>query len=138
MINKRRFEFVFLLVIVLVGSAFGAFAQQEVLSSFCQFQLTENQRQANRTFTQGFRVSINKDGRVNEVKRILGKEEWVATDRAEDCFAQWKFRGFDEGRTFVVYFSWEHGVGWTQMIISGGGYSQITRIGNSDPCPGND
>lgn len=134
----RRFDFVCLLAIVLIGSASAAFAQQEVLSSFCQFQLTEMQRQANFTFTQGYRIKIDKEGRVNEVKRVLGKEEWVAIDKAKACFAKWKFTGFDEGRAFVVFFSWKHGVGWTGMNISGGGFSQNVVNGDYNPCPEKD
>lgn len=130
-----HFKILGLTALLLIGSASASYGQKEVLSSFCKFPLTDGQMQANFTFTQGYRIKIDKEGRVAKVDRILGKEEWVSIDKAKACFANWKFTGFDDGRAFVVFFSWKHGIGWTGMTISGGDFSQRVLSGDSEPCP---
>lgn len=105
-------------------------AQKEVLSSFCQLSLSEELMQSNISFTEGFTFKIDKNGKPIDIKRTLGK--YVEEEQVKSCLDNWKFSGFVENSRFSVYFSWKHGVGWTQMRITNKDFSQVVVNGASD------
>lgn len=121
----------FILVLAVVGlcNVREVSGQKDVLSSFCKFPLTEQQMQANLTFTQGYTFKIDKAGKASVVKRILGRDAWVTDDKAIACFEQWRFTGFEEGQRFTVYFAWVHAEGWTRMTIRTKNFSQVVIDG---------
>lgn len=107
-------------------------AQKEVLSSFCRLSLSEELKQSNISFTDGFTFRLDKDGKPIDVKRTLGK--YVEEEQVKSCLDNWKFSGFAENSRVSVYFSWKHGVGWTQMRITSKDFSQVVVAGNKS-CP---
>ena len=107
-------------------------AQKEVLSSFCRLALSEELKQSNVSFTDGFTFKLDKDGKPIDIKRTLGK--YVEEEQVRTCLDNWKFSGFSENSRVSVYFSWKHGVGWTQMRITSRNFSQIV-VNGSKSCP---
>jgi hypothetical protein len=90
----------------------------------CNFQLDDAYMQANLSFTQMYRITLDSNGAPNNVVRILGKEAYVPDEVANACIKNWKFNGFSEGMRFVVSFRWDHGIGWTNASVVGNGFSQ--------------
>jgi hypothetical protein len=102
-------------------------AQKEVLSSFCHLSLSDDLKHSNTSFTDGFTFKIDQNGKPFDIKRVLGK--YVDESEVKSCLENWKLSGFAENSRFSVYFSWKHGVGWTQMRISGKDFSQVVVNG---------
>lgn len=107
-------------------------AQRDVLSSFCQLTLSEDLKQSNLSFSEGFTFKIDKDGRPSVVERVLGK--YINEEEVKSCLKNWKFSGFLENTRFSVYFTWKHGVGWTKMRIRSKDFSQVV-VNGSKSCP---
>ena len=103
-------------------------AQKQVLSSFCQLSLSEDLKQSNLSFTDGFTFKLDKHGRPVGVKRTLGK--YVKEEQVRSCLDNWKFSGFAENSRVSVYFSWKHGVGWTQMRITSKDFARVVVVGS--------
>lgn len=124
-----------LLTSVLFVGPLVTFGQKEVLFSFCKFTLTNSQVQSNLSFTQMYTYKLSKDGKPVNLHR-LGKDIYVSDESAAACFANWKFSGFSEGDRIVVFFRWEHGIGWTRMGISSKDFSQSVINGDGTCAKG--
>lgn len=120
------------LIAFLSINAISVNAQKEVLSSFCQLSLSEELKQSNISFTDGFTFKLDKNGKPFDIERTLGK--YVEEEQVKSCLDSWKFSGFAENSRVSVYFSWKHGVGWTQMRITSKDFSQVI-VNGSKSCP---
>jgi hypothetical protein len=103
-------------------------AQKKVLSSFCQLSLSDELMQSNISFMEGFSFKVDKNGKSIDVKRILGK--YVDEEQVSNCLTKWQFSGFAENSRVSVYFSWKHGLGWTQMKIISKDFSEVVTNGS--------
>ncbi len=104
-------------------------AQKEALLSFCQLSLSEQRKQANLSFTDGFVFKVDKNGKPAEIRRIFGK--WVDDQEVSSCVSNWQFSGFEEDRRVIVTFGWKHGVGWAGMRVVSKDFSQVVRNGRA-------
>lgn len=107
-------------------------AQKEVLSSFCRPSLSDELKQSNTSFTEGFRFKIDQNGKPFDIKRVSGK--FVNEEQVRSCLENWKLSGFAENTRFSVYFAWKHGVGWVHMKILSKDFSQVV-VNGSKACP---
>lgn len=107
-------------------------AQREVLLSFCQLSLSEELKQSNVSFTDGFTFKIDKNGKPIDIKRTLGK--YVKEEQVKSCLDNWKFSGFAENSRVSVYFTWKHGVGWIQMRVISKDFAQVV-VNGDEACP---
>lgn len=96
----------------------------EPLVSFCQFPMSREIMQANLGFREIISFQVDGDGRPFAIKKILGK--YLSEDAVRQCISKWSFAGAESNSRFTVSFSWEHGVGWTRMRITGKNFSQVT------------
>lgn len=115
------------LVVCLSFSVRSVNAQKEALSSFCQLSLSDELKQSNISFTDGFTFRIDNNGTPLKLTRILGK--YTDNAQVKSCLNNWRFSGFGENSRFSVYFSWKHGIGWTQMRITSKDFTQIMVTG---------
>jgi hypothetical protein len=107
-------------------------AQKEVLSSFCQLSLSEERKQSNLSFTDGFRFKVDRNGRAFDIKRVSGR--FVNEEQVKSCLENWKLSGFAENSLFSVFFAWKHGIGWIHMKIISKDFSQVV-VNGSKACP---
>lgn len=117
---------------ILVFAVSGSPAQTKKAVQFtvCELTLSENQKQANLSFTDGFVFMVNSNGSLDYVGRNIGNH--VSEDEVRSCVTDWKFSGFPTQSKVRLYFGWEHGVGWTQMEIQTKLFSQkISFTGKS-------
>jgi hypothetical protein len=120
------------LVAFLSVGAISADAQKEVLSSFCRPSLSDELKQSNTSFTEGFRFKIDRNGKPFDIKRVSGK--FVDEEQVKSCLENWKLSGFAENSLFSVFFAWKHGIGWIHMKILSKDFSQVV-VNGSKACP---
>jgi hypothetical protein len=127
---KIVFVICFLITFPLIVNCQASQAKKEVLSSFCQLSLSEYLRQANLSFTDSYVFKIDVGGKPVEIRNSRSK--YTNEEEAVSCISTWKFSGIAPNSVFHVYFSWKHGVGWTQMEIKGKEFSQKTILADRD------
>ena len=105
---------------------------KEILSSFCNLQIEDNVKHGNNTFTEFYYFEIDEEGKPKNVRER--KAKFTHVQEVRDCLTKWKLNGFSQDSIFRVEFSWEHGLGWTQMRIINKEYSQ-TVLNGDKACP---
>lgn len=105
---------------------------QRVEIAFCQFLLSDDLKQSNTSFTVSYSFRVDENGRPIDIKRVLGKD--LFDDQAASCLSEWKFSGITSRSLLVAAFRWEHGIGWSDLTVTGTGFNQIIKL-KGERCP---
>ena len=81
----------------------------------CDVAVPPSVMQANVTFNVIFTLDLDSEGRPTKIKPI--RNDYLPSEPFERCFALWALPA--KNRQVAVAFRWQHGVGWTQVVISG-------------------
>jgi len=81
----------------------------------CDVAPSPSVMQANVTFNVIFTLDLDSEGCPTKIKAI--RNDYLPNEPFERCFAQWALPA--KNRQVAVVFRWQHGVGWTDLIISG-------------------
>lgn len=100
--------------------------------SFCNFALSDSVKTGNASFNVIYSFDRGEDGRPIRVTKIF--DDYIGEDRVSDCLSDWHFEGIKKGTHMIASFRWQHGVGWTEVGASGGGFSQKIKI-TGERCP---
>ena len=110
----------------------GVTKNPEMEISFCQFKLGRDLKEAHASFTVGYAFKLGADGKPRNVRKLLGDE--LSVEQAAECIAKWQFRNAAPNSLVTAYFRWDHGVGWTELKVSGKNFSQTIKI-EGERCP---
>ena len=127
----------FVLVLFLTPTAHnGLLYKSEDLPSvevtFCNFQLPASIKRANASFYVSYSFVINESGNPEKITKI--RNDYVDDNEVSSCLESWAIRGVQRGTTIVAIFRWEHGRGWVDLSIAGGGLNQKIKL-TGDRCP---
>ena len=123
------------LAFIVLGALTFANQEREKLSAqitFCNFVLSDSVKVGNESFNVIYSFNIGEEGRPTQISRIL--DDYVGEARVSDCLSNWRFEGIKKGSHMIASFRWQHGVGWSEVGTSGGGFSQKMKI-TGERCP---
>src|SRR5215475_6963509 len=89
--------------------------KRSLLSSFCQFSLSEQLIQTNISFSEIYTFTLSENGKALGIKRVSG--EHLDLKEVTRCINRWEFFGFAPRSRVTVSFTWRHAVGWTEMKV---------------------
>jgi hypothetical protein len=107
--------------------------RKSLLSSFCQFSLSEQLIQTSISFSEVYTFTLDENGKARGIKRVSG--DYVDLQEVTGCINRWEFSGFAPKSRVTVSFTWRHAVGWIEMKVISKDFTQTTLL-NGDPCPG--
>jgi len=87
---------------------------------FCDFHVPEDVARANASFTVVYSVEVNGEGRATSVRRA--KNDFLQDEPFVSCLINWNLPVRNE--RVAVALTWKHGIGWTDVNISGQGVDQ--------------
>jgi len=121
--------------VVLMTLAFMINAPRQTVTSevvFCNFALPPEVKVAHSTFSVVYSFEVNEEGHPSKITKI--KDEHVGEATVTACLSGWRFQGTRKGAHMAVMFQWQHGEGWTEISITGAGFSQTIKVGG-ERCP---
>lgn len=81
----------------------------------CDVPVSSSVMQANATFNVVYTLDLDAEGRPTKIKPI--RNDFLPSEPFQRCFAQWVLPA--KNRLVTVVFRWQHGVGWTDVVIVG-------------------
>jgi hypothetical protein len=125
---KNTFSIFCILLLIQIASGFH-YDDKIALTSFCKPALSDQQKQANLSFTDIYSFRLDESGAPTSIKPYQAK--YTKIDDFKACVKDWKFSGFPQEALLHVELTWKHAVGWTRMRISSKDFSQITTSDTS-------
>ena len=130
----RNFLCRFLIGLLLIGiPTLRTYAASDDLDNeiiLCNFPLPANLVEGHADFKVGFSFVVNKSGRPEKLSRTLGNQ--VDVELATQCISKWRFSHRWVNTRLTAYFRWEHGLGWTEIIVVAKHFVQ--KIRSEAPC----
>jgi hypothetical protein len=124
-IIDRRYKYATIVFVLSMGlSALAGQAQTLELIELCDFEVPRAISNANITFSVIYLIEIGPTGSPIKVTRV--KNDFLADDPFVNCFRDWVLLP-DHGPVSII-LNWKHGIGWTQMSLSGGGYRRVLKF----------
>jgi len=125
-----------LVVLTLAGLLFSVPESEpegkSLLSSFCQFPVSEQMIQSSISFTEIYSFTLNEKGNALGIKRVSG--DYLKLQEVVRCLSRWEFSGFAPRTRVTVSFTWKHGAGWTEMKVLSKDFVQTTLLNGT--CSG--
>jgi hypothetical protein len=87
---------------------------------------------AHSTFSVVYSSEVNEEGHPIKITKV--KNDHVGEATVAACLAGWRFQGTKKGAHMVAVFQWQHGEGWSEISITGPGFSQRIKVGG-ERCP---
>jgi hypothetical protein len=97
-------------------------ARQEI--ELCDFQVPPAIARANASFTVVYAIKVGDDGHAASVEKV--KNDFLPSRPFTACLGKWILP--THNRKVVVTLAWQHGVGWTEVTVSGPGIDTRIRI----------
>ena len=82
---------------------------------FCQPSVPEEVARANATFSVVYQLEIGPNGRPQSLTKLVNP--YLDDEQFIQCLSKWVLPV--KNRRITVAFRWQHGVGWTEVLISG-------------------
>jgi hypothetical protein len=104
-------------------------AAQEV--DFCAFAVPPTIVQGYASFSVIYVFDVNNEGRPINLKPV--SQGFTTPEEVQSCIESWKLPEYSKKR-LVASFRWKHGVGWTQLAITGEGVKLTIKV-SGHRCP---
>ncbi len=102
---------------------------------FCEPEVPDKVMDMNASFNVIYTFELDSAGRPTKTERIT--DRYGTGVGVTECLKEWRLPGQKPGSQVTVFLYWKHGMGWTQMTISGENIRQrISRSGASSPYAG--
>lgn len=120
--QKRRVIVFCELWLCFSGLAVCANPSEEI--ELCDFGVPSAIARANASFPVIYSLELGSTGKPIRVAKV--KNDFLADDPFVNCFLGWQLPA--EWGTVYVILNWKHGIGWTQLTISGKGVRRVLRF----------
>ena len=112
------------------------FAQNsETEVSFCQFPISDSAKLGHSNFSLIYTFRINMEGKPTKIKTLRDFPiAQVNEKQVIDCISEWKFFNLQNNTFLIAHFKWQHGQGWSEIVIEGKGFKQKIKI-TGEKCP---
>jgi hypothetical protein len=84
---------------------------------FCGFEPSKSLVQGHANFTLRVLFLIDQKGKPANPRQVGGFR--VDQNQVKKCLSEWDFSGLSANSRVTARFTWKHGIGWTQMDVSG-------------------
>jgi hypothetical protein len=126
------YKFVGVTLVLLVTAVIHYSQDRKAVISFCNLSVGKEVNESNTYFTDSYKFRLDQDGLPKEI--VAHQAKFTRVEDVTACLADWKFKGFARPSLFIVFFKWDHGVGWSEMRIGTKGFSQtitqrLTEVG---------
>lgn len=98
-------------------------ARQEI--ELCNYHVPPEIARANASFMVVYAVRVDSGGHAAVVEKV--KNDFLSSEPFTACLRKWILP--TSNQKVVVTFAWQHGVGWTEIMISGPGIDTRIRVG---------
>jgi hypothetical protein len=93
----------------------------------CDFKMPKEFARANATFLVAYGLQIGNDGRPTKVEKVKMANDFPIPDEPfVSCVKGWVLPVVNQRAS--VLFEWKHGVGWTQIEISGSDFDYVIKV----------
>lgn len=110
---------------------FGGSAAMGQDVSFCLLPLPKVVLQAHTSFNAIYQFDVDNAGIPSNIKAV--SKQFTKLEDVQSCLANWSIPNAAL-KHFVVVFEWQHGVGWTRLVVSGPGTKLTVRL-SGERCP---
>ena len=134
-INKNQFKAGYIVIaasVYFLGISF-AIGGDEIIE-FCDFNVPSVIAHANTSFSVVYSIEIDDSGNPVKVEKIMNR--FLVDEPFIDCFMKWKLP--PEHGTIIIVMDWKHGVGWTQLSLSGKEIHRVFKFKTGCYCSGDD
>lgn len=114
-------------LLVTLPTSYAMQERKSLLSSFCQFSVSEQLMQTSISFTEIYTFTLDQNGKALGVKRVSG--QYLDQQEVTTCIRKWEFSGFAPTSRVTVSFTWKHAEGWTEMKVISKDFIQTTLLG---------
>jgi hypothetical protein len=99
--------------------------------NFCALPLSPAILQAHTSFNAVYEFDVDQHGVPLNIKSV--SKQFTKLEEVVACLAQWKLQNA-ASKHLVVVFTWQHGIGWTKLAISGSEVNITVRL-SGQRCP---
>jgi hypothetical protein len=105
-------------------SALTVYANASEEIELCDFKVPGAIARANASFSVIYSIELGPTGKPTKVTKV--KNDFLADDPFVNCFRGWQLP--PEYGTVSIILNWKHGIGWTQLSISGKGVHRVLKF----------
>ncbi|MGI8542983.1 MAG: hypothetical protein ACR2MD_05825 [Aridibacter sp.] len=100
--------------------------KKETTISICNLPVPKGIKQANASFTVNYIFELEKDGKPKNLVKV--RDRYVGIKNVSACLNDWRINVDSKDEKMVVNFRWEHGIGWTQILVLNTEYKYVINI----------
>ena len=134
-LNKNQFKAKYIVIaasVYCLGMSL-AMGGDEIIE-FCDFNVPSAITHANASFSVVYSMEIDDSGNPVKINKILNN--FLTDELFVNCFIKWKLP--PEYKTITIVMNWKHGVGWTQLSLSGKEVHRVFKFATAGHYCSND
>ena len=93
---------------------------RKISTTLCNLKVPDFWKNANASFYVMYTFILTENGSVGDLLKV--RDDVVGEEEVKSCLSDWKLEGFPGRSNFAVTFSWHHGKGWVDQVISTKGF----------------